>query len=347
MYNQLNFRQITLHLMISSALLFASNCMANDDSPPLHWYQFSFENDAMGVTNTSDDGYSNGISYSWGRSPYDSFTAIDMPDWLHFISDWTFIDQGDNNQYSIEFGISQAIYTPDKIEESELIEDDRPYAGTLLWHTKIRNFANNRANSLGLTLGVAGPASLAEQSQTVIHELIGATPPEGWDNQINNELVFRIDAEHIERFYVSQFTDTISFDSSSYSEAGVGNLRSDIGTGLTFRVGNLLEQTYAAITPVSSRTSTPLTNTIKNQFYWQLFASVYASYVFNDISLNGNTFSDSHSVDMKHEQALASVGFSVMYNNWTFVFSTHRGNEQFEDQKNISKYGSLTIGYHN
>lgn len=309
------------------------------------WYQFTFENDAMSAMKQSDDGYSNGIAFYWGRSDYNDFSSIEMPNWLRRISDWTFINQADNQQYSIAYGVSQSMYTPDKIEESALIEDDRPYAGTLLWNSKIRSYANNRANSLGLTLGVAGPASLAEQSQTIIHSMIDATTPEGWDNQINNEFVFRIDAEHIERFYQYSFSDDFAFDSSSYSEVGAGNLRSDIGTGLTLRIGNMLDQTYESINPSSSGVMSGMP-TSNNKFYWQVFSAAYASYVFNDISLNGNTFSDSHSVALVNEQLLVSIGTSVLYNNWGFVFSIHRGNKQFEGQKNVSKYGSLTISYH-
>ncbi len=320
--------------------------LASIDDDKNHWYQFSFENDVLGLTNTSDDGYSNGIAYSWGSSSYDSFDSLNLPDWIRLISDWTFINQGNSKQYSISYGLSQSMYTPNDISEPELIENDRPYAGALLWHSKIRHFAKNRANSLGLNLGVVGPASLAEQSQTIIHEMIGARTPEGWDNQLNNELVFRVDAEHIERFYDHSFTDTTSFDISSYSEAGIGNLRSDIGTGLTFRVGNLLEETYAAINPFNSQTVSVLTRKTTNQFYWQLFTSVYTAYVFNDITLDGNTFADSHSVEMIHDQTLISAGMFVMYQHWAATFSTHRATKQFDDQINDSKYGSITVSYY-
>lgn len=310
------------------------------------WYQLTFENDAVSLINKSDDGYSNGIKYAWGRVGYQDFDSLNLPSWIAYLSDWTYINQGDSKNYSIAYGVSQGMFTPDDLEESELIEDDRPYAGTLLWHAKIRSYGNNRANSLGLVLGVAGPASLAEQSQTIIHKAIDATTPEGWDNQINNEPVFRVEGEHIERFYDYKFSNNLEFDTSSYSELGVGNLRSDIGTGLTIRLGNMLEQTYSSINPNSSGILTSITNRSKGRFYWQLFTSAYASYVFNDITLNGNTFSDSHSVDLVNEQILVSFGASALYNNWGAVFSIHRGNEQFEGQDNVSKFGSITISYH-
>ncbi|WP_022939821.1 lipid A deacylase LpxR family protein [Psychromonas hadalis] len=322
-----------------------SQSASTSQQDKISWYQFTFENDVMSARNSSDDGYSNGMSYAWGALGYNAFSSIEMPDWIRFLSDWTYINQDTEKQYSIAYGISQSIYTPSELSQITLIEDDRPYAGTLLWHSKIRSYADNRANSLGLILGVAGPASFAEQSQTIIHEIIDATTPEGWDNQINNELVFRVEAEHIERFYIYSFSENISFDTSSYSELGVGNLRSDIGTGLTVRIGNMLDQSYASISANTSRLISGLSAHSNNTFYWQLFTSVYASYLFNDITLNGNTFSDSHSVELIHEQVIASMGVSALYHHWGFVFSVLRGNKQFEGQENVSKYGSFTISY--
>lgn len=343
-----------LKLFYNTLFLFifmSSNSMAEQDASEkleeiTHWSQFTFENDALSAINKSDDGYSNGIGFSWGRSDYNDYALIEMPSWLRYMSEWTFINQGNSKQYSVTFGVSQLMYTPDKIEENALIDDDRPYAGTLLWSSKLRSYANNRANSLGLILGVAGPASLAEQSQTVIHTVIDATIPKGWDHQIKNELVLRVEAEHIERFYRYSFSDNLRFDSSSYSEVGVGNLRSDVGTGVMVRIGNMLDQTYESINPSTSAFMSGISMDSGDKFYWQLFTVAYGSYVFNDISLTGNTFSDSHSVKLVNEQLMVSIGAAAVYQQWGFVFSVHRGNKQFEGQANISKYGSLTISYH-
>lgn len=312
----------------------------------ISWAKFSFENDAFSILNKSDDGYSNGLLFFWGKSDYNNFSSIKIPNWMRTISDWTYINQGADKQYSLSYGISQLIYTPNELEESALIEEDRPYAGILLWDAKIRSYANNKANSLGLSLGVVGPASLAEQSQTIIHKLIGATIPKGWDNQIKNELLLRIEGEHIERFYVHSFSDYLSFDASSYSALGIGNLRSDIGTGLTMRFGNILDKTYATINPNSNNAMSGIKSTTNDKVYWQLFNTIYASYMFNDITLTGNTFTDSHSVDMIHEQIRFSFGSSILYHNWGATFSINRGNDQFKGQQTVSKYGSVTISYH-
>lgn len=310
------------------------------------WSQFSFENDAISIFNKSDDGYSNGLLFAWGETNYNDFESLKLPDWIRYISDWTYINQGATKQYAITYGVSQLMYTPDELEASEIVKEDRPYAGSLLWSSKIHSYGNDRSNSLGLTLGIVGPASLAELSQTVIHKIIGATTPEGWDHQIDNELVFRVEGEHVERFYTHDFSGGLSFDTSSYSKAGVGNLYSDIGTGLTVRLGNMLDNTYSTINNTTSGSMSGIAVRSNEQINWQVFSTVYASYLFNDITFDGNTFWDSaHTVDLIHEQIMISAGVALVYNNWGMVFSVHRGSDQFEGQQTLSKYGSIALSY--
>jgi len=330
---------------LSSSALLATPISSETSEDIVNWAQFSFENDALTFIEPTDDGYSNGLLYAWGRANYNDFDALELPNWIHYISNWTYINQGADKQYSVEYGISQRMYTPDDLAESELIENDVPYAGTLLWHTKIRHYGNNSANSLGLTLGIVGPASLAELSQTVIHKAIGATEPEGWDHQLDNEPVVRIEGEHIERFYTHEFSGDLSSDISSYSNLGVGNLRSNLGSGFAFRFGNMLDQTYASINPDSGTSMSGMTVRSTDKWYWQVFSTVYASYVFNDITLDGNTFSDSHSMELIHAQGVATVGTAAVYNNWGLALTIHCSTDQFEDQEAISKYGSLTLSY--
>ncbi|KPU83599.1 hypothetical protein JI57_00775 [Psychromonas sp. PRT-SC03] len=328
-----------------SILIYSVNTLASQNDKELTWYQFSFENDVLSQFYASDDGYTNGLLFSWAKAPVDDFESINMPDWIRFMSDGSYLDQGAQNDYSLSYIFSQSIYTPQDISQPNLIKNDRPYAGTLLWQTKLRSFANNRVNSLALTLGVVGPASLAEQTQDIMHQWIGASKPLGWDNQIKNEPLFRIAAEHIERFYAYQLSPSIGFDSSLYSEAGIGNLRSDIGAGLTFRMGTSLAYNYASINPIGSA----MQNSFKTDgtpLQWQLFASVYASYLFNDITLNGNTYADSHYVDIIHQRLLFSAGITISYNKWGIIFSTQHANKDFEGQSSNNQYGSISITYH-
>jgi len=38
-----------------------------------------------------------------------------------------------------------------------------------------------------IQLGIVGPASFAEETQSLVHELLASQRPNGWDNQLKNE----------------------------------------------------------------------------------------------------------------------------------------------------------------
>ncbi|NRB37256.1 MAG: lipid A deacylase LpxR family protein [Pseudomonadales bacterium] len=339
---------MTLRLIACIAFVLSPLVDAEDrQKSASSWYTLTAENDAFGVIEHSDNGYSNGIAFSWGYGKFDSFSDIEMPNWIRFISQWTHLNKGSANRYAVSYGIGQGMYTPADLESKALIEDDRPYAGTLLWKTAINSIDQQHANNLGLTLGVAGPASLAEQTQIKVHEFIGVTIPQGWDNQIENEPVFRVEAEHVRRLFDVNVSGAVDIDTVLIGEAGLGNLRSDMGAGLGLRLGNYLAQNFAFYHPLAGRAVNTFAAAQREDFNWQISASIHASVVFNDITIDGNTFKHSHSQDLIHKQAFVSLSAACSWYNWGVIFSTQRGSDQFEGQPDISNFGSLSITYNN
>ncbi len=93
------------------------------------------------------------------------------------------------------------MYTPEDRNRTDLIRDDRPYAGLLYlglaWNRRIhaRGAGHEMLDTRELTLGVIGPWSLAERSQDLVHELRGFESFRGWDNQLHNEPAFQLAME--------------------------------------------------------------------------------------------------------------------------------------------------------
>lgn len=343
----------TLAILFYSILstIFSSTSVAEEaDKSPVQekdtWYALTLENDVMSLTNDSDDGYTNGIAWSWGYDPKDNFADVDMPNWIRKISEWTYLNNSNNHSFSIHYAISQGMFTPTDLRQEDIIKDDRPYAGVLTWGTRIHSFDSHIANSLGLTLGVVGPASLAEYSQTGIHKLTDSITPKGWDNQLSNELVFRLDAEHIRRFFDYNLSQSIQIDANSYSRAGIGNLQSDIGTGLSLRIGSRLSQSFAYINPAPARGVNNLQINNATNFNWSLALSAYGNYIFNNITIDGNTFKDSHSVELINEQAIISLALAMDWKQWGFILSTQKTSDAFEEQVSDGYFGGLSITYH-
>lgn len=309
------------------------------------WFSFTYENDGFGFFEKTDDGYSSGMTASWGYAIEPTLAELHMPRWLEFLTAYTYLNNDNNTQYFNSYGIHQGIYTPTDLESEELVEDDRPYAGTLIWEARVHAANARRANSLVLALGVVGPASLSGKSQEAFHDLINVTDPNGWDHQLDNEPVFQVKATHIRPLWLSSLSADTQFDFNSYSMGSLGNLKSGVGTGLTFRIGQYLTETYAGINPTASQSINRLPQFSLNKITWQMQASVYGQYVVNDITINGNTFKESHSADLNHEQVFVNMSILLAWRQWGGIFSMQRGPKELDRNIENTNFGAFSVTY--
>jgi hypothetical protein len=97
----------------------------------------------------------------------------------------------------------QRMQTPGDLEKKELIVDDLPYAGLIAWQGTLYAWDDQVTDQFSLYLGAVGPVTLAEETQSLIHDLTHAQEPMGWDNQIENEPVFKIEAQRVWNLYRS------------------------------------------------------------------------------------------------------------------------------------------------
>jgi hypothetical protein len=65
--------------------------------------------------------------------------------------------------------------------------------------------------------------------------------------------------------------------------------------------------------------------------------------VIRDITLDGNTFRNSHSVDKRNWVAQGGYGLAVMYNRWKFALARYHSTREFDLQDQSPIYGSFTI----
>lgn len=87
--------------------------------------------------------------------------------------------------HSQQYGMT--LFTPDDIESTAPVYDDRPYASLFFMsNTEFTvESARNTAYVSRLTLGFLG-LDLAEDIQTVLHGITGSQVPGGWQNQISS-----------------------------------------------------------------------------------------------------------------------------------------------------------------
>jgi len=324
-------KNLYIILFLLSPMIYAKN---ND----VDYIGFSYEND---VFVGDDGGYSNGLFASWGYHDLPALDKQNIPSLAAYLADKTYLTSLSNRRYFASYNVGHLFQTASDLTIEELVEEDAPYVGMIGWKGAFGAYDEFIADEIRLTLGWVGPASGAEYVQKGVHELIGSKEPAGWDNQIANELVFNLQAERKWRVFDTQLAST-EFDILTGADTSIGNLRSDIGGGVTLRWGKALQSSFAR---ANIKRIEKLDGANYSPLGWYFFTNISADYVFNDIFINGNTFKDSHSVELINEQLSLSAGVMMNIYEMTLLISMLTMSDQYESQTVSSSYGSFIFTY--
>jgi len=292
------------------------------------------ENDR--IVNT-DRHYTHGTYVSW-VSPRDA-----VPDWIDsLLDDLPFVAAGGARRIGV--GGGQMMFTPDNIAQEALIREDRPYAGWLFGALSLHNATASRRDSFELDFGVIGPASGAEQTQKLVHEIIGTTRPAGWDNQLYNEPGLALTYERQHRFRHEFDLAGFAIDAIPVAGATLGNVWTMASAGVTARLGQNMPEDFG---PPRIRPSIPGSAAFvpSDDWGWYIFAGAGGRYVARNIFLDGNTFRDSHHVKkirwVGDFQAGIAFVFRAVRVSYTQVFRTR----EFEGQPEGDRFGALALSF--
>lgn len=152
-----------------------STVLAQEQPGNRYMFRVYEDNDAMNLYDIgSDKGYTNGtrLDFFWNQSKRAFLTKL-LP------------QAGPNSINTHGWSLMQVMITPDNILRRWPDPTDYPYAGALFVTRSLHSF--NPIKKLSFQsewlLGVMGPPSLAEETQVLIHRLIQAQRPRGWDSQ--------------------------------------------------------------------------------------------------------------------------------------------------------------------
>jgi len=321
------------------ALSLSLPAQAQDTAPGTEWWRGTYtaqvENDVF--WGTGDGHYTNGLRLSWISPEHDT-----PPWWRWWSARVPFLAQASRARTGLAIG--QNMYTPDDIRVRGLIEDDRPYAGWLYGSYGVNVEKDERIlDSAALALGVVGPASGAEDVQKWFHDVIETVPPEGWDNQLENEPGVVVSFERRVRQW-QQFDGDLplELDLTPHGGFSLGNIFTHLNAGATLRLGRGLKSDYGAPRIGSNLTGTEF---FKPQRTWVFygFAGVEARLVGRNIFLDGNSFTDSHSVDRELLVGDLQVGFVLAREALRFTFTYVYRTQEFEGQDDPDRFGAFSL----
>lgn len=303
------------------------------------------ENDKFNSVDESrqtDRNFTNGIRLNWISEPRST------PEWGRRLAALVpMFPDGGTTRVGYAFG--QNMYTPENIRTRELIRNDRPYSG---WTyiagaiTSSREIGDSaQLDTLELNLGIIGPQSYAAETQREYHRLIGAPLPQGWGNQLHNEpgiiLFYERKWRNVAR---SQIFPGIEGDFSPHFGASLGNVFTYGGTGLTLRIGHNLGVDYGPPRIRPGLAGSMHFDTPESEpFAAYAFVGTEGRAVARDITLDGNTFAKSHSVDRRPLVGDIQMGVAAVYLPVRFTFTYVLRTREFETQRAADRFGAFSI----
>lgn len=332
------------------------------------------ENDLF--TNT-DQNYTNGVVFT--AVSHDMVGTIDTeclpaPARLHaelikFLNPGFWADaENPAHAQNVVVKFGQSIFTPKDPARTDLILDDRPYAGLLYvgmsWNRRKHEPQSNSEilDTREITLGVIGPLALAEQAQNLVHDVIGAEKFQGWGNQLKNEPALQLAMDRKFRAYRGTGAIQPGFSADSIRSIGLrlGNIETSASVGIEGRIGWNLPNDFGTypIRP-GAENRPPSAGSINGgagdaaltanrpRAGVHLFGTLETKLVAHDFSLDGNLFRSSHSVTRRPWVAQAAVGVSAQglvagHGLKLAVMRVYR-TQEFEEQGPRHAYGSVAL----
>jgi lipid A 3-O-deacylase len=293
----------------------------------------------------TDREYTSGVEAGFTTATVESFDDARFPPALRRANRalrWLQPKGFDEN--NVTWTIGQHMFTPEDWRLETPDPRDRPYAGLLFAGITYNGRDSHSLRSTSLEVGIVGPSALAEQAQRLVHEAVGADRFLGWDQQLNDEPVFRVLHQ---RFHRWDIQPTRRFgDFTAHYGGSIGNLSTFANAGAELRFGRNLPDNFGTATTLSYGQNTAPTRWFGSQGRPSMhgYLSVDARAVLHDITLDGNTWRDSASVDREPYVAELSLGVAVDWRGWqTTVGATYRTKE-YETQKNDdSSFGTVTF----
>jgi len=144
------------------------------------------DNDGINVLGQwTDDAYTNGTRLDYFYQP------AHRPHGL--LGRWA-PGAGEGSVDVYGWGIMQLMYTPNDLTRDSFQSNDYPYSGALVaTHTRYSYNPRKKYDiQTEVVMGILGPASLAHQTQSLVHRLTGFEQPMGWGTQFHNAMLLNV-----------------------------------------------------------------------------------------------------------------------------------------------------------
>lgn len=348
-------RTPALILLLSSLVIgHSSSAASGGDAPPvvhepLRFGSFTLYSENDKYFAGTDQNYTNGLKLSALSTDLRSFTDESVPAPVRGLSRLLGNLVPPDKPYKLGLSLGQNIYTPADTQTTAYQPNDRPYAAWLylgvafhIYYPPAEIGGTARLDVFEINAGVVGPAALGREVQNGFHDLINEDHAQGWDNQIHNEPGLNLVYERKYRFSTPDARTGWGADFIPHAGLSLGNVFTYANAGFEVRTGYRLPSDFGSNLIRPSGDSNSLRRPPLNIF---LFAATDGRAVARDITLDGNSFRDSPSIDKKPFVADLYAGLSFGTTHWQLTYAQAYRTIEFVGQDSRSVFGSISVSF--
>lgn len=339
-------------------------------------FGFFFENDTEFLSGENNDRfYTNGarLEMGWGNcvlpKALQKRWEKEGKIWLPFVPERDDLDvcapgelvirlSDDVDVFGFGLRLGQSFYTPDDIDTPVLQVQDRPYGAWLYLGAVISRMNTKHLRSLQLDLGVVGPSAYGEEVQDWVHKNItNSNEAQGWQHQIRDDPVVHFTWDERWRHVFKKKVITrdvggipaigpiVLVDLVPRYYVNLGNVFTQAAAATTFRFGWNVPQDFGPAIRIVSVQPGDGNVPLPNRFEIYGFAALEARAVVHNVFLDGNLFSDSHSVSKEDVVADFEWGFAVRYREVRLTYRRVQRTKEFSLQPESQNFGSVNIAW--
>jgi hypothetical protein len=213
--------------------------------------------------------------------------------------------------------LGQRIYTPRR-DAADPVPGERPYAAWLYGRATLEARDGPAEHSLGIEIGITGPAALGEEVQNGVHHLLGSTPQLGWAHQLGTEVAA------VATYGIGWPVMLAGVQLTPAAEVGLGTRWSGAAIALGATVGR--------------------TASGKRGLYAD--ASVRQDWVLRNLFVDGNTFGPGSTAERIPFVTGATVGAGYRFARWSAAYEFTIRSPEYTAQPAPHPYGSLMLTWY-
>ena len=327
---------VTFKSIVSTAFVVALSIVVARAASGTEKGTFSIllEND---IFDNSDHDYTNGVEFAYTTSPQDT------PDWAIRTSNWLpFFSE--NTDVRTRYALGQSIYTPRNLNTANPPPTDRPYAGFLYGAFGLVGDTGRHLDQLQITLGVIGPDSLADKTQTWVHAIIKDHKPMGWATQLHNEPGLIIQYERSIKLIPPKSILGLVFDAEPDYGVAVGNVYDYVNAGAMMRLGFNLPNDYG---PMRIEPSLPGSNFFEPNggLSAYVFGGVDGRAIARNLFLDGNSFEASRSVQKMNLVGDMVFGAAITFHAIRIAYTHVIRSREYKTQSAPDRFGAVDLSF--